>query len=89
MYTRGLCNSFMMFICSGFVMGFYFRLKVIFMRYALWQNYVYLGKENQLIFGMSIKEPSLIIMGVVVWDTTMFYVLKRGCLGTCLGSGLW
>ena len=35
-----------------------------------------------------IKEPSLIIRNVVVWDTTEIYVLRRGCLGTCLGSGL-
>ena len=31
-----------------------------------------------------VKELSLIIMDVVVWDTTVIYVLKRGCLGTCL-----
>ena len=44
--------------------------------------------ENQFIFRLSIKEPSLIIMGVVVWDTTMIYVLRRGCLGICLWDWL-
>ena len=44
--------------------------------------------KYQLIFRLSVKELSLIIMGVVVWDTTVFYVLKRGCLGTCLWEWL-
>ena len=35
-----------------------------------------------------IKELSMIIVSVVVWDTTAFDILKRGFLGTCLGSGL-
>ena len=62
------------------------------------ENYIYevyfvehlcvLGWKYQLIFRLPIKEPILTIMGVVVWDTTVFYLLKRGCLGTCLGSGL-
>ena len=47
-----------------------------------------LGWENHLIFRLPIKEPSLIIMSVVVWDTTMLYVLRRGCLGTCLWEWL-
>ena len=62
------------------------------------ENYIYevyfmehlcvLGWENWLIFGLPIKEPSLIIMGVVGWETTMFYVLRRGFLGTCLWEWL-
>ena len=56
------------------------------------ENYIYevyfvehlcvLGFGEQLIFRFPVKEPSLIFMGVVVWDTTVFYVLRRGCLGT-------
>ena len=53
---------------------------------------MYLGGEP-VIFRLPIKELSLIIMGVVVWDKTMFYVLRRGCLGTCLWEwlavGVW
>ena len=44
--------------------------------------------ENQLLFGLPAKELSLIIMGVVVCDTTMFNVLRRGCIGTCLWEWL-
>ena len=47
-----------------------------------------LGWKYHLIVRLPVKEPSLIIMSVVVWATNVFYVLKRGCLGTCLGSGL-
>ena len=43
---------------------------------------MYLGLENHLIFEFPVKEPSLIFRSVVVWDTTVFYVLRRGCLGT-------
>ena len=43
-----------------------------------------LGWKYHLIVRVLVKESSLIIMKVVVWDTTMYYVLKRGCLGTCL-----
>ena len=46
-------------------------------RFTLWSIYVYLGLENQLIFGLPVKELSLIIMDVVVWDTTVFFM----CLG--------
>ena len=46
------------------------------------------GWENQLVFRLPVKEPSLIIMGVVVWDTTMFYVLRTGSLGTYLWEWL-
>ena len=35
-----------------------------------------------------IMEPSLINMDVMVWDTTGIYVLRRGCLGTCLWEWL-
>ena len=62
------------------------------------ENYIYefyfvehlcvLGWKYWLIFRLPNKELSFLFMGVVVWDTTVFYVLKRGCLGTCLGSGL-
>ena len=62
------------------------------------ENYIYevyfvehlcvLGWKYQLIFRLPIKEPSLIIMEVVVWDTTVFYVLWRGFLGTCLWEWL-
>ena len=52
-----------------------------------------LGWKNQLIFRLPVKEPSLIIMGVVVWDPTVFYVLRIGRLGTCLWEwlavGVW
>ena len=40
------------------------------------------------VLRLPIKEPSLIIINVVVWDTTIVYVLKRGCLGTCLWEWL-
>ena len=43
---------------------------------------------NQLIFGLPIKEPSSFIMGIVVWDTIVVYVLRRGCLGMCLWEWL-
>ena len=52
------------------------------------ENYIYevyfvehlcaLGWKYHLIVKVPIKESSLIIMSVVVWDTTVFYVLKRG-----------
>ena len=52
-----------------------------------------LGFGNQLILGFPVKEPSSIIMIVVVWDTTVIYVLRGGCLGTChwewLAIGVW
>ena len=45
------------------------------------------------VLRLPIKEPSLIIINVVVWDTTIVYVLKRGCLGACLWEwlavGVW
>ena len=47
-----------------------------------------LGWKYQLVFRLPVKEPSLIIVNVVVWDTTVYYVLKRGCLGTCLWEWL-
>ena len=49
--------------------------------------------EVPTIFLLPVKELSLIFMGVVVWDTIVFYVLKRGYLGTCLWEwldiGVW
>ena len=47
-----------------------------------------LAWENHLIFRLPIKEPSWIIMVFVVWDTTMFYVLRRGFLGRFLWEWL-
>ena len=39
-----------------------------------------LGCENHLVFGLPVKEPSF--MSIVVWVRIVFYVPRRGCLGT-------
>ena len=57
------------------------QIEIILMRFVLWSIYV-LGFGEPSYYQVSGTE--LIFMGVVVWDTTMFYVLRRGCLGTYL-----
>lgn len=63
------------------------------MRFTLLGIYVYLGLENQTSFGLLVKEPTSIIMVILVWDTIVFYVLRRGFLGACLWEwlsiGIW
>ena len=63
-------------MCLMIQIGYYIY-EVYFVEYLC-----VLGWENQFIFRLPVKEPSLIFMSVVVWDTTVFSVLRRGCLGT-------
>ena len=39
-----------------------------------------LGFKNHLVIRLLVKEPSF--MSIVIWDRTVFYVPRRGCLGT-------
>ena len=47
------------------------EIENIFMR-LFCGAFMYLGLKNHLIIRLPVKEPSLIIMSVVVWDTTMY-----------------
>ena len=64
------------------------------MSFILLSIYENLGFENQhYFFGLPIKKPNLINIIFVVWDTSVIYDFRRGCLGACLWEwlavGVW
>ena len=66
----------------------WFKLKFAFMRFTLWSICVYLGLRTNYTFGLPVKEPNLIIIGLLYETQLWSMSFRRGCLGACLWEWL-
>ena len=86
-YTRGFVWIMLYHLCdwmSWCVLWFRLRL---YLWDLFWDHLWVLGFSLiHLVIRLPVKEPS--VMSIVIWDRTMFYVPRRGCLGTWLWEWL-